>query len=344
MQKNNGVVSVIIVNWNGKHFLKTCLSSLFEQAYKKLDVILVDNASKDGSVEYVKKYFPKVRVLINKDNLGFAEGNNVGYREVKGEYVLFLNNDTRVTKTFITEALKVLESDKKVAGVQSKILLMDESTHLDAIGAFLTRTGFLFNFAIGKKDNPNYHKEFELYSAKGACMLFKKNLLDKTLVNKEVFDNRYFCYFEETDMCHRVWIAGYKILFAPNSIIYHKMGGTSTKLNNAFVQYHSFKNRLNSYIKNLTVSEFLIIFPFHLLLCEGFALYSLLKGNWQIFIAVQKAVWWNIVQISVTLKKREFIQKRIRKNNIDLTKLRPVKVKISYYYYLLKDLRKYDDF
>lgn len=343
MANKKPLISIIIINWNGRHFLEKCLTSLFTQKYKNIEVIFVDNASKDGSVAYVKKNFPKAKIVVNRENLGFADANNVGYRVATGEYILFLNNDTEVTSTFITELLSVIESNKKIGGVQSKLLLMDEPDTLDSVGAFLTKTGFLFNYGIAKKDAPKYNKQIDLYTAKGACMMFRKSVLDKVSVDGEILDSRYFVYFEETDMCHRVLLAGYRIVFVPTSVIYHKMGGTSTKLNNAFVQYHSFKNRLNSYTKNLTLREFLSIMPLHLILCESFAIFSLLKGNIALFKAIHRAYWWNILQLKLTLKKREYIQSKIKKVTINFSKLLPVKIRPSYYYFLLTNLKFYED-
>lgn len=338
------LVSVIIVNWNGKHFLKECLTSLYNQNYKNIEVVFVDNNSKDGSVEYVKRSFPKTKIIVNKENLGFAEANSVGYKETTGTYVLFLNNDTRVRKNFILELVKVLEKNKKIAGAQSKILLMDDPTKLDSVGAFLTNTGFLYHYGIAKKDSLKYNKQIDLYSAKGACMMFKREVLEKIKVDGEIFDSRYFAYFEETDMCHRVWLAGYRIAFVPKSIMYHKMGGTSAKLDNAFVQYHSFKNRINSYIKNLGTFELLKILPIHILLCEVFALFSLFRFKFQLFLSIQKAILWNIVEISTTLSKRKYIQTKIRKRS-DSSFFSTItsKVKINYYIHLLSGLSAYED-
>lgn len=340
----NKLVSIIIINWNGKHYLHDCLASVYNQSYKNIEVVLVDNDSVDGSVEYIKKHFPKTKIIVNKKNLGFAEPNNIAYRSSRGEYVLFLNNDTRVTGSFLTELIKVLQSDKKIGGVQSKILLMDSLTKLDSVGAFLTPTGFLYHYGVAKKNSPKYNKEINLYSAKGACMMFKREVLEKIKIDNEVLDGRYFAYFEETDLCHRVWLAGYRIVFAPKSIIYHKMGGTSRSINNASIQYHSFKNRINSYLKNFDKATLLKILPLHLFLCETYAILSLLEGNVNLFLAIQKAIIWNIRNIKQTIRKRVHIQKRIRAvTDKFLFSSISKPVKLNYYYYLFKGLEHYKD-
>jgi GT2 family glycosyltransferase len=306
------LISIIIVNWNGLRWLPDCLGSLAKQDWKNYEIIFVDNASNDESVTWVKKHYPKTKILINKTNLGFSDANNVGYKATKGEYVLFLNNDTRVTKTFLTELVKVMDSNPKIGGAQSKILLMDHPDTHDSVGAFLTPTGFLYHYGFGQKDSPKYDKQIDLYTAKGACMIFRKSVLNKVAIDGHIFDPDYFSYFEETDMCHRVWLAGYRIVYAYKSVIYHKMGATSSSMNNAFVQYHSFKNRINSYMKNLGTKILWQIMPTHIFICLGFVLFSLLQGKFQLGWAVLRAIGWNIRKIKDTKNTRQYIKKKVR--------------------------------
>src|SRR5690606_11519646 len=110
---------------------------------------------------------------------------NIGYRKATGDYILFLNNDTEVTRHFLKELVHVLDNNKSIGGVQSKILLMDDRSRLDSVGAFLTNTGFLYHYGIAKPDSEKYNKQISVYSAKGACMMFRKDVLDKILVNSE---------------------------------------------------------------------------------------------------------------------------------------------------------------
>ena len=327
------LVSVIIVNWNGLRWLTDCFDSLAKQDWENYEIIFVDNASKDDSVAWVKKHYPKTRILINNENLGFSDANNVGYSVVRGEYVLFLNNDTRVTKTFLTELVKVVQSDTKIGGAQSKILLMDRPDTHDSVGAFFTTTGSV-----------KYNKQIDLYTAKGACMMFKKSVLEKIEVEGNILDPSYFAYFEETDMCHRVWLAGYRIVYAYKSVIFHKMGATSSSMNNAFVQYHSFKNRINSYLKNLGVTQLWKTLPIHLLFCEVFSLSSLLKGKWKLSYGVQKAIYWNLIRLPITIRYRNYIQANIR-TITDTALLAHVSKKpgLVYYWNLSKGTVKYEE-
>lgn len=341
---HKSLVSIIIVNWNGLRWLADCFGSLAKQDYKNYEIIFVDNASKDDSVPWVKSHYPNTKIVINKKNLGFADANNVGYELAKGAYVLFLNNDTRVTKTFLSELVKVLERDKTIGGVQSKILLMDHPDTHDSVGAFLTPTGFLYHYGFGKKDQKKYDKEINLYTAKGACMMFRKNVLDAVAINGDIFDPDYFAYFEETDMCHRVWLAGYRIVYAYKSIIYHKMGATSSSMNNAFIQYHSYKNRIRSYMKNFNTSDLLTILPFHLCIVECYSLYVLIHGRFAIWWVIQKAIWWNVGLVKRTIGLRHYVQTKIV--NTDYVLMRKIIMHypdISYYFALLSDISAYSE-
>ena len=325
-------VSIIIVNWNGLHHLKKCMPALSKITYPNYEVILVDNAStKDKSVEYIKRYYPKIKLVLSKENTGFSGGNNIGYKNVTGEYVLFLNNDTEVNIDFLDKLVEKIEEDDKVGGVQSKIRSMVFPSKLDSVGAFLTNTGFLYHLGYLQKDKKEYDKITNLYTAKGACMLFRKDVIDKV----GLFDDKFFAYFEETDFCHRVWLAGYTIQYAPKSVIYHQIGGTSNNMPNAFIQFHSFKNRINSYLKNLGTAELWKILPTHIILCEVAAFGFIIRKRPDLFVAINKAFYWNMTNWNETMIERKRIQTKIRKvSDHDLMPILKRRGSFKYYYYL----------
>ncbi len=308
-------VSIIIVNWNGAQHLKKCLPTLEKINYPNFEIIFVDNASQDESIDLIKTFAKrmqprnvKIKTVVNKKNLGFAGGNNAGLKSVTGKYILLLNNDTTVTKNFIKELVGVIEKNPSVDCVQSKILSMNYPEKLDSVGAYLTNTGFLYHYGYFQKNKLSYDSTRDLYTAKGACMMVKKEIVDKI----GLFDPDFFAYFEESDFCHRIWLSGGRVMYAPKSVIYHKVGGTSNSMNNAFIQFHSFKNRINSYLKNLGTLELIKILPLHLLLCELAAVSFVPKGRVDLFIAINKAIYWNALNIKKTLKKRKKIQHVLR--------------------------------
>ncbi len=159
-----------------------------------------------------------------------------------------------------------------------------------------------------------------------------------------LFDNDFWCYFEETDFCHRVWLAGFECWYHPTSYLYHFLSGTRLKESEAFIQYHSFKNRLCSYIKNLGFIEGVKVIPVYLgftILCS---IVYLIKGNFGCFVSVYKAFWWNVINIKSTLKKRSNIQRNIRKlpDNTFLPRITR-NPRLVYYYRLVTGLKDYKD-
>ncbi|KKR72891.1 MAG: hypothetical protein UU81_C0043G0002 [Microgenomates group bacterium GW2011_GWC1_41_8] len=342
MDKQQLLVSVIIVNWNGEHFLKDCLDSLFENTYKNIEVLFVDNASTDGSVSFVKKYYPSIQIIQNRENLGYAEGHEEAIHRSKGSLVMLLSTDT-IMSSRVTETLVHAINRKKTIGVvMPKLLIMKPGKKLiDSIGAYILPTGMTYHIGREKNaDDPRYNKPMEVYTIKGACALFRRSVLNKT----GLFDKDYFAYFEETDLCHRIWLAGYRVMYDPSSYVYHKGAGASGEMVRSFIQFHSFKNRICTFIKNFSMKYLIRILPVTLIFYQGVFLYHLFVGDRSVAWAVQRAIWWNIVHIRQTLNKRQRIQAAIRTVSDDLfweNITRPVR--LSYYYFMIKGLAHYTD-
>ncbi|QQG43480.1 MAG: glycosyltransferase family 2 protein [Candidatus Daviesbacteria bacterium] len=305
---NNPLVSIIIVNWNGEKILDDCLRSLTQLDYKNWELVFVDNASVDKSLEILDKYkskISKLKIVKNDSNLGFAGGNNVGLKFAQGELILLLNNDTKVSPNLLTVLARRINSEAKIGVVQPKIKIMDKPELLDNAGSFLTRTGFLEHWGFMEKDGIEFDSERLIFSAKGACMLIKKDIIEKI----GLFDNSFGSYFEESDFCWRVWLLGYQVLYYPETFIYHKVGFTSKKQDQVFVFYHSLKNRLLSMIKNFEMKNLFLIGGFHLFLLLGLSLYYLLRMRIRQGMMVYQAIFWNILNLNQTLQKRAKVQK-----------------------------------
>jgi len=228
---NLPLVSIIIVNYNGKKFLEKCLSSLMNIEYPKFEVILVDNNSEDDSLEFVKNNFSSVIILKLSKNFGFAEPNNIGAKIAKGEFLLFLNNDTIVTPNFITELVQVALQDKQIAVLQS--LLLKSENEVDSSGDFIDVLGRVYSskvIPVGVKP---------ILSARGASMIVRKDVFWKL----GGFDKKFYVSYEDVDLGWRAWLIGYKVVIVPNSIVYHKGGKTIEKLKSE-IQFHSVKNSL----------------------------------------------------------------------------------------------------
>ncbi len=329
-------VSIIVLNWNGKKFLKNCLDSLQKLTYTSIEIIVVDNNSKDGSLEFVKKNYPKIILVENKENYGFAKGNNIGYKKAKGEYILILNNDTVVTPDFLNPLVETFKKDSHIGCLQPQIRLLENKNMLDGVGAFLTSTGFLYHFGYLKVKNRDiYNKRMKIFSAKGACMLLNRKAIEKV----GLFDEDFFIFFEETDLCFRLWLAGFTVVYEPESIIYHIGGADTTSSKSYQVErraYLSLRNMFCSYLKNFGTINLLVILPIFIFLQVCLVSYYLITLRIKLVITVFKAFLWNIVNIEKTLKKRSIIQHKIR--TFSDTKLNEEIIQnpgFNYYYYLL---------
>ncbi|MCV0399624.1 MAG: glycosyltransferase family 2 protein [Nitrosarchaeum sp.] len=235
------LVSVIIINYNGRDLLKNCFESLSKIMYPNVEIILIDNNSSDGSVAFTKENFPKIIVHKLDDNKGFAEPNNIGASLATGKYLLFLNNDTTVTENFITELVDVIENDETIGICQSLLLKPDGS--IDSSGDFIDDLGVVYN------SKTQVDTIREISSARGASMLIRKTLFDEL----GGFDEKFFVSFEDVDLGWRAWILGYRTVIVPKSIVYH-LGGSTIKKINLNIAFHGFKNQLAMKITNFEPS------------------------------------------------------------------------------------------
>lgn len=337
--KNTSFVSIIIVNYNGKRWLEKCLSSLKKQTYKNFEIIFVDNASNDNSLSFVKKNYPDVKTFSLKDNIGFAGGNNKGYKLAKGELILFLNNDTYVEECFLKDFVAAF-NDKRISIAQSKLVLFDEKT-IDSCGSFWTYTTFMYYFGNGKSERKSiYNKQFNLFSVKGASFMVRREVIEKI----GLFDEAYWNYYEETDFCHRAWMFGYESWYCPKAVCYHAMGGTSLSFPNSFVQYHNFKNKLSSFLKNFELITLLWVIPLYLAINVTLSIFWVFTLKVPNALSLYKAFVWNIINIKATLKSRRKIQtERLLRDKVvfEKTTRNP---KFSYYLSLLTtNFSNYED-
>lgn len=334
-------VSVVILNWNGKKFLKNCLTSLSNLSYKPLEVIVIDNNSNDGSVTYVQRNFSWVRIVASKKNLGFAGGNNLGYTYASGKYILFLNNDTIVRPNFLSQLVKEMEADKTIGCLQPQMRIMNNKNLQDEAGAYLTRTGFLYHYGFRKNHSlPVYSNQREIFSVKGACMLVPKKVLEQV----GLFDEDFYIFFEESDLCYRIWLAGFRVIYDPSVYIYHYVGGDTTKgYPYARRIYLTFKNMNCCYLKNFGTLNLLTIFPFFVGIQVLLVLFFLLTGKFDVVKAALSAYYWNFINIRHTLGKRYTIQKQRKIKDSALNGHFLFNPELSYLYYSIRNAQFYQD-
>mgnify|MGYP001061515315 CR=1 FL=1 len=299
-------ISVIILNYNGLRWLPTCLSALAKTDYPNLDVYLADNGSTDGSVEYVQDNFPWVRVIPNKENLGFAEGYNRAIREVDSDCIVLLNSDTEVLdKDWIQRLVNVALSDRAIATVACKMVSMEDRSYLDSVGGM--GIPFWRGFIDIGRDEPDRgqydHGGFEPFAFCGGAALIKRN----TFMRLGGFDGKFFLYAEDVDLSWRLRLLGYRVGFAPRAKVAHYYSGSSkSKAVNALKLYYCHRNVLRSIIKNCGSSLGWALknyFLFSLIIATGFSILEPKKA-----IAVAKAISWNIVNLKDTYIWRLKIQ------------------------------------
>ena len=308
-------VTILIPNYNGKKWLMQLLPTVEKVTYPNKEILIVNNGSIDDSGEFLRKNYPSLRVIEIKKNRGYAGANNLGVDEASGEYVLFLNNDTQVTSNFLEPLVNKIKSDKTIGAVQPQIRNMINKNAIDSIGSFFTFTGFLYHYGYFQNTfEKKYNKELSVYSVKGACYLMKK----KDYIDLGRIDESFVTYVEESDLCHRLLLSGKKIIYVPQSAIYHYGGGDmSIMTKSEVVIFRSFRNRFVSYIKNLSGKKLILVLPIHFLLCELLIFMSIFRGKFKQAIASQMGVIGWIPSLPSILKKRKHIQSRIRKINDD---------------------------
>jgi len=251
-------VSIIIANHNGKEYLDKCLDSLKNTKYSNFEIVVIDNNSTDSSLELVKQNYPHVKLIELKQNLGFAASNNLAAREARGEFCIFLNNDTIVTSTWLSELVRSLirGKDKQVAIAQSFLLRPDG--RVDSSGDFIDRFGRSYSSILR-----NPPEDREILSARGACMIVRKEIFWKL----GGFEEDFFASFEDVHLGWKAWIAGYKVVLASNSIVYH-FGGQTVKGLKSTINFHSMKNQTCVILLNfefpLGIKNLLVLFPSYL--------------------------------------------------------------------------------
>ena len=242
-------VSIVILNWNGKHYLTACLKSLKNINYTNFDIMVVDNGSTDGSCQFLRSNFPDVTVLENEENLGFAEGNNVGIRgamRTRADYILLLNNDTVVDPLFLKELIDVAENDRQIGIVGPKVYFMDEPSRICFAGGKRKWTTEWQHIGLEEIDKGQYNEVKETEFIYGCVLLLKREVIEKI----GMLDADYFAYVEEIDLNYRAKQAGYKIVFVPHSKIWHKVGASDAQGRRSSVRiYYITRNNL-LFLKN----------------------------------------------------------------------------------------------
>ncbi|MEZ4884356.1 MAG: glycosyltransferase family 2 protein [Chitinophagales bacterium] len=320
MSSKSPKVAVVILNWNGIHFLQKFLPSVLASKYKNLDIYLADNASTDESVAFVGSSFPSIRIIQNAENYGFARGYNEALKQVEADYYVLLNSDVEVTENWIHPIIDLMESNKSIAACQPKILAFHHKTQFEyagAAGGMMDRFGYTFCrgrfFDHCEEDVGQYEDISEVFWASGAALFIRANLYHEI----GGLDGDFFAHMEEIDLCWRLKRAGYRIFYHPNSAVYHVGGGTLPQ-GNPRKLYLNFRNSLAMMYKNLTTLQLFTLFPFRIALDLIAALKFLLSGDFADCKATLKAQFNFFSHLLKWQRKRSTTQKWVNKVQISV--------------------------
>jgi GT2 family glycosyltransferase len=284
-------VAVVILNWNGKHFLQQFLPSVLASSYTNKRIIVADNASTDDSVLFLQTNFPQVELLQSNINYGFAKGYNFFLQQVKSDYYVLLNSDVEVTANWIEPVIELMETNEQIAACQPKIKSFhnrQEFEYAGAAGGWIDALGYPFSrgrlFDAVEKDEAQYDDAAPVFWASGAAMFIKANSFHAM----HGFDEFFFAHQEEIDLCWRLQRSGYLIYVCPQSVVYHVGGGTLPSGNPQKV-FLNFRNNLVMITKNLPLGELLWKLPLRFMLDAISAWKELLGGKGTYWLAVFKA-------------------------------------------------------
>lgn len=271
------LVSINLLTYNAEKYIKSCLNSVFNQTCQRLEILIIDNASTDGTIKWLKKLPRKsnLRIIFNKKNIGFAAGHNQGIKASKGDFILCLNQDVVLDSNFIQEAINAFKADGKIASVQGKLLRWNLGLPISnqfsgySVSHIIDTTGFvifknrrIINKEQGQIDQKQTKETEEIFGADGAAPVYRRKALKDIKIKKDYFDEDFFCYKEDVDIAWRLRLYGWKAVYQPKSIAWHaRTAGDSAAKSyfsimrerlkiNKFSKFHAFKNQRLMQVKN----------------------------------------------------------------------------------------------
>jgi GT2 family glycosyltransferase len=312
-------VSVVILNFNGKEHLRTCLDSVLKTDYSNFEIVFVDNGSIDGSVDFVRQHFPQVKVVRNSKNLGAAAGYNTGILNSRGKYVAILNNDTEVDKDWLAECVRVAESKLDVGVCDSKYLNFYDRSRFDTVsagGRFLDIYGNVFTRGCNGADKGQFDTVTDVFAG---LTLYKKCALEEA----GIFDASFVYGYDEMDLCWRIRLRGYRIVYVPKSRIYHKVS-RSVKHQNRLkpdIYFYIKRNRLRMLIQNHSIEKLVVVLPIVLFEYAGYLTHWATRKDLEYFMETLKALLWIPWNFKEVWKKRKIARDAEKKGNVDFDKV-----------------------
>lgn len=295
-------VVVVVVNWNGRAFIRACLESLRRQTYRNFTTVVVDNGSTDGSADLISAEYPEVRLIRLERNLGFAAANNTAIRSCRAEYIALLNNDASARATWLEQLVSALERYPQAGLAASKMEFADTPDTIDRAGDAYTIAGAGRLRGRGRHASA-YDRNQWIFGACAGAAIYRKRMLDKI----GLFDASFFLIYEDVDLSFRAQLRGYKCLFVADAIVEHA-ASSSIKYDSETSVYYGHRNLEWNYIKNMPATLILLTLVPHLLYdLAGFVFFAL-RGRGQLYLKAKSDA---LKGAAAMFKKRKRIQARI---------------------------------
>lgn len=315
-------VVVAILNYNTRNFLEKFLPSVWHTDYPNYEVLIIDNASTDDSLEYLSTTHPELKVVSLPKNLGFAGGYNEGLKGIEGDYFVLLNSDVEVTPGWMNPVIQHMELDKQVAASMPKLLSYREGhlfEYAGASGGFIDRFGFPFCrgrvFDTCEKDESQYNDIREVFWASGAALFIRS----KVWTEIGGLDADYFAHMEEIDLCWRLKNRGYKVTCVPDGRVYHLGGGTLTRESPRKTKLN-FRNALITLVKNMSLAELIWKIPVKLVLDGIAGMRFFIGGQWGNTIAIIQAHFLFYAGLPYWIAKRKESRTKLKPNKTGIYK------------------------
>lgn len=304
-------IAIVILNWNGAKLIRQFLPSVINFSKGDLtEIIVADNGSTDNSLEILRNEFPGVQLLDLNQNYGFARGYNEALKQIEADYFVILNSDVEVTSGWLRSPINLMESNPEIAAVQPKILSYHQKTlfeYAGAAGGFIDRYGYPFCrgriFNELETDCGQYDQTTEIFWATGACMFVRASQFHEA----GGFDADFWAHMEEIDLCWRLKNLGYKIVYTPESTVYHVGGGTLA-YDNPKKLFLNFRNNLWLLFKNLPGKQLVSVLFIRMVLDALAAFKLLAEFNLNGIRSVLKAHYYFWISLPVLLKKRKLVK------------------------------------
>ncbi|KAB2880310.1 glycosyltransferase family 2 protein [bacterium] len=304
------LVSVVILNYNGKKFIKSLFDSLSKTTYPSVEWIMVDNASMDDSVAYTEQHYPQVMLIRSDANLGYTGGNNLGIAAAQGKYIVLLNNDVEVAPDWLDHLVNEAEKDETVGALQPKLQSMINRGYFEyagASGGFIDQWGFAFlrgrMFDTIETDRGQYDDIREIFWASGAALFLRRSALDEA----GTLDETFFMHYEEIDLCWRLHLHGYIVKVIPQSNVLHYVSASLPAADFKKL-YWNHRNSLILLIKNLPARRLFLTLLQRFILDGIAGIHALVQFEPMRIVAILNAHFWVYAHALVLLKKRRLVQ------------------------------------